>query len=171
MFSKQIALRNLTWNDRVYFYEWINDDEVIKYSLSLFQKLNTKQDIDHWFQSVLDDKKSISKAIVFENVLIGSAGISSLNKSNNNGEYFIFIGDKEKWGKGIGTYVTKEIIDFAFDEQKLNRLSLTVSDINTYAVKAYLSAGFIEEGRMRQACFRDGKYHDKVMMSIIKDDR
>ena len=53
----------------------------------------------------------------------------------------------------------------------LNRLSLTVSDINSYAVKAYLSAGFVEEGRMRQACFRDGKYHDKIIMSIIRDDR
>ena len=38
MNSKQIKLRNLEWEDRIPFYKWINDDEVIKYSLTVFQK-------------------------------------------------------------------------------------------------------------------------------------
>ena len=172
MNSKQIKLRNLEWEDRIPFYKWINDDEVIKYSLTVFQKIKTHDEIDDWFlHSVLNDKKSANKAIVFQDKLIGYAGIASLNKNNNSGEYFIFIGDKHSWGKGIGTDVTKIIVDLAFEELGLNRLSLTVSDINSYAVKAYLNAGFVEEGRMRQACFRDGKYHDKIIMSIIQNDR
>ncbi len=171
MLNKQIELHDLIWDDRNFFYKWINDDEVIKYSLSLFQKLKTNKEIDDWFRSVLDDKKSVSKAIIYNSKLIGYAGVASLNKTHNSGEYFILIGDKQSWGKGIGTYITKKIANFAFDELNLNRLSLTVSAINKYAVKAYLNAGFTKEGRMKQACLRDGHYHDKIIMSIIKDDR
>ncbi len=170
MLEKQITYRDLIWGDRIYFYNWINDKKVIKYSLSLFQKINKNDEIDKWFRSVINDKKSHCKAIIYKNNLIGYAGIASLNKVNNCGEYFILIGDKKAWGKGIGTYVTKYIIKIAFQQLLLNRLSLTVSDENIYALRAYKKAGFIEEGRMRQACFRDDQYHDKIMMSIIKDD-
>ena len=171
MFKESIVLRDLISNDRTAFYKWINDDEVVKYSLSLFQKIKTEKEIDTWFDSVLDDKKSVNKAVIFDNKIIGYAGISSISKINNSGEYFIMIGEKELHGKGIGTFVTKEIINIAFNDLNLNRLSLTVSSINDYAIKVYSKAGFVEEGVMRQACLRGSTYHDKIIMSIIREDR
>lgn len=171
MLDDQIKLCDLQWEDRVFFYRWIKDEEAIKYSLSLFQQLRTTEAIDDWFRSVLEDKKSINKGIIYRTELIGYAGVASLSQMNKSGEYFIFIGDKKSWGQGIGTYVTKKIADLAFSELNLNRLSLTVSEVNKAALKAYLKAGFVEEGRLRQACFRDGYYHDKVVMSILRSDR
>jgi RimJ/RimL family protein N-acetyltransferase len=167
----RIKLRDLTWEDRTFFYEWINDDDVIRYSISLFQKLKTNAEIDTWFRTMLDDDSSVNKGIVFNGKFVGYAGIVKLKNVHNSGEYFLFIGDKTVWGKGIGTQVTKEMITYAFEELKLHRLSLTISDINTFAVKAYKRAGFIEEGVMRDACLRDGTYHDKIMMAIINRDK
>ena len=83
---------------------------------------------------------------------------------------FIFIGDKSMWGKGIGCEVTKQILKIAFLEKGLNRLMLTVSEPNIGGVKAYQKAGFISEGKSRQACFRDGEFHDKLIMSILKEE-
>lgn len=102
--------------------------------------------------------------------MIGYAGICNISSSNKSGEYFIFIGDKSVWGKGIGSEVTKQILKIAFIEQGLNRLMLTVSEPNIGGVKAYQKAGFVSEGRYRQACFRDGKFHDKLIMSVLKED-
>lgn len=170
MTEKQITFRELKPEDISNFYNWINDEIAIKYSLSIFQTISTKEEIDGWFKTVLDDEKSFNQAIIYKNKLIGYAGISSISSINNCGEYFIFIGDKKVWGTGAGTYVTKEIIKTGFNKLLLNRISLTVSDENCYAVKAYKNAGFIEEGRMRQACYRNGHYHDKIIMSIIRDD-
>lgn len=168
--KQQITFRDLHHEDRINFYDWINDEIAVKYSLSVFQTISTEDEIDRWFQELLDDKKSFNRAILYNNKLIGYAGISSISRINNYGEYFIFIGDKQAWGAGAGSYVTKEIVSIGFNKLLLNRISLTVSDQNIYAIRAYKSAGFIEEGRMRQACFRDGYYHDKIMMSMIRDD-
>ena len=170
MLEINIIFRDLCNRDRIYFYNWINDESVIKYSLSVFQTISTEEEIDQWFDSLLEDQKTFQKAILYNGNMIGYAGISSISRLNNCGEYFIFIGDKEAWNSGIGSYVTKSIVKTGFEKLLLNRISLTVSDENIYAVKAYKKSGFIEEGRMRKACLRDGRYHDKIMMSVIAVD-
>ncbi|MDE5421032.1 GNAT family N-acetyltransferase [Ancylomarina sp. DW003] len=154
------------------FYDWLNDEDSIKYSLSAFQKINTKNEVDLWFHSVLENKNGLNLGIFLQGSkqLIGYAGICNISSSNKSGEYFIFIGDKSVWGKGIGSEVTKQILKIAFIEQGLNRLMLTVSEPNIGGVKAYQKAGFVSEGRYRQACFRDGKFHDKLIMSVLKED-
>ncbi|WP_321282548.1 GNAT family protein [Marinifilum fragile] len=37
-------------------------------------------------------------------------------------------------------------------------------------VKAYQRAGFKLEGRLRQACYRNGEFHDKLVMSVLKEE-
>ncbi|WP_216639010.1 GNAT family N-acetyltransferase [Flammeovirga sp. SJP92] len=152
------------------FYQWLNDPEVIRYSLSLFQKLNTEEEIDFWFKGVLRDTKTLSLGIYTDGKFVGYAGISNLSSVNKSGEYYIFIGDKSYWGKGVGTEVTKQIIQIAFEEKNLERLMLTVSVPNKGGVLAYQKAGFKKEGVLRNAALRDDQFHDKIIMSILKSE-
>lgn len=167
-----IKLRNLEKLDKEYFFLWLRDNEVIKYSLSVFQKMKSNSEISHWFDKLLLDNSSYNKAIVDDEnkKLIGYAGISQLNEINISGEYFIFIGDKSYHRKGIGSFVTKEIVKNGFKELGLNRIMLTVSAKNIGAIKAYTNANFKVEGIMRQAFYRDGEFHNKIIMSILRDE-
>jgi RimJ/RimL family protein N-acetyltransferase len=152
------------------FYPWIGDPDVIEYSLSAFQRLKTTQQIDQWFAATLRDEKSISLGIYLQqtNALIGYAGLTNLSATNHSGEYFILIGEKAYWGKGVGTAVTKQVLTLGFSEYHLNRIMLTVSELNLGGVKAYTNAGFVVEGRLRAACCRNGLFHDKIVMSVLK---
>lgn len=152
------------------FYKWINDEEVIKYSLSYFSRIKTIEEIDKWFIEMLNEKNSLNLGIYLKNSceLIGYAGISKISETNKSGEYFIFIGDKNYWGKGIGSDVTNKVIEIGFKNLDLNRIMLTVSEQNIGGLKAYKRAGFTIEGRLRQACLRNGAFHDKIVMSILK---
>ncbi len=167
-----IELRPLKRNDVSPFYKWINDDEVIKYSLSLFQNISTKNEIDEWFIALIENTNIANYGIFLKTSgeLIGYSGICDISKTNKSGEFYIFIGEKRMWGKGIGTIVTEQVLKIGFLEYKLNRIYLTVSEPNIGGIKAYKNAGFKLEGKLRQACFRDNKYHDKVIMSIIKSE-
>ena len=167
-----ITLRALSRKDVFPFYNWINDDEVIKYSLSLFDKINTKKEIENWFSELIYDKKNINLGIFLKstNELIGYAGICDISETNKSGEYYIFIGEKKLWGKGIGTEVTEQILRIGFIDYKLNRIMLTVSEPNIGGLKAYEKSGFKIEGRLREASFRDNKFHDKLIMSILKSE-
>jgi len=102
--------------------------------------------------------------------LIGYAGICNISNANRSGEYFIFIGDRQEWGKGIGSEVTRLTLRMGFEELGLHRIMLTVSEPNYAAIKAYEKAGFKLEGRMREACFRDNQFHDKLFMSVLEEE-
>ena len=134
--------------------------------------MKSDDEISAWFDMLLSDKSSYNKAIVdsTSQKLIGYAGITHLSKINLSGEYFIFIGDKSYHGKGVGTFITKEIVKGAFQKLGLNRIMLTVSEKNIGAIKAYTNANFKTEGAMRQAFYRDGKFHDKIVMAILKEE-
>ncbi|WP_348721652.1 GNAT family protein [Tenacibaculum sp. 190130A14a] len=112
-----IQLKPLLKEHVVPFYTWINDDEVIKYSLPLFLKIETKEEIDTWYAELLKDTELLNLGIFLEETdqLIGYAGICNISKLNKSGEYYIFIGEKSFWSKGIAKVVTKEIVHIGFN--------------------------------------------------------
>jgi RimJ/RimL family protein N-acetyltransferase len=152
------------------FYAWLRDADVIAYSLSVFQHLKTKEQIDQWFAATLAQANTLNLGIYLAdgNTLIGYAGLSGISLTNHAGEYFIFIGEKAQWGRGIGTAVTQQILHLGFTHYQLNRIMLTVSEGNTGGLKAYAKAGFVVEGRLREAACRHGVFHDKIVMSVLK---
>jgi len=154
------------------FYKWINDDDVIKYSLTLFLNISKKHEIDKWFTSLINNKTIANFGIFLETdgSLIGYAGICNFSKTNKSGEFYILIGEKNMWGKGIGALVAKKILVIGFEKHSLNRIFLTVSEPNIGGIKAYEKAGYKTEGKLREACFRDHQYHDKIIMAVLKSD-
>ena len=78
------------------------------------------------------------------------------------------IGEKSAWGKGLGTEVTRYVLDYAFDALNLNRVHLTVLATNPRAIAVYEKLGFEREGVMRQAQFKRGAYIDVVVMGKLR---
>jgi RimJ/RimL family protein N-acetyltransferase len=153
-----------------HFYAWLRNPEVIRYSLTAFQSLKTTEQIDQWFAATLQQANTLNLGVYWAetNALIGYAGLTGISATNQSAEYFIFIGEQAAWGKGIGTMVTRQVVDLGFTSYPLNRMMLTVSEENTGGLKAYTKAGFVVEGRLRQAACRQGVFHDKIVMSVLK---
>ena len=164
--------RSLKPSDVTHFKKWILDKEVIRYSVTKFHKISSESQIVEWFQTTLFDSKTFQLGMTdpVSKELIGYAGIASLNEVDGNGEYFILIGDKSHWGKGIASSVTKEIVRMGFQNLNLHRIFLTASSSNPGAISAYEKAGFVHEGRMREAFYRNNEYSDKVVMGILKSE-
>lgn len=165
-----IHLQPLRVDQAPIFHRWLRDPEVIAYSLSVFQELTTLPQVAEWLTRTLADPHSLNLGVYLADTheLIGYAGITGISQVNQAGEYFILLGEKRYWGRGIGTAVTKEVVTRGFQELGLNRIMLTVSEPNAGGVRAYQRAGFHLEGRLRQACFRHQAFHDKLVMSVLK---
>ena len=82
-----IKLARMQPEDGTCFYPWIGDPDVIRYSLSAFQTLQTPAQIDAWFMSTLQEQKSLNLGIYWQatNVLIGYAGLANLSAVNQSG--------------------------------------------------------------------------------------
>jgi len=72
--------------------------------------------------------------------------------------------------QGFGTKMFSLIKKYCFDYLNLNRLWLLVIDSNDAARDLYIKAGFVDEGRQRNAIYRDGVYHDYIMMSLLRSE-
>jgi RimJ/RimL family protein N-acetyltransferase len=93
-----------------------------------------------------------------------------INWKNRSAEVGIFIGDKRYWNQGYGRDAMVLMLRHAFYNLGLNRVSLRVYVTNPRAVHCYEKAGFVLEGRMRQAQFKDGKFIDVLLMSALASE-
>lgn len=170
--TERVQLRALDINDSAEFYTWSCDREVTQFSLSSYAYPQSKADIHSWLSGINDNQKCVSFGVccVETGKLIGYAGIASISALNRSGEYFILIGDKAYWGKGIGTDVTKLITDYGFNTLGLHRIELTAYVTNPSAIRAYEKAGYAHEGVKKQSGYRHGEFVDKVMMAVLAPD-
>ena len=75
---------------------------------------------------------------------------------------------RELRGQGYGRKVYRLLKKYCFDYLNMHRVWLAVLDTNEAGRRLYESEGFEVEGRYREAIFRDGKYHDYILMSILE---
>ncbi len=164
-----IIIKGLESDDMKERHLWLNDPEVTRYFTNLGSIPLSKTDLEKWYEHISQKK---SQELHFsictkESQHIGGAQIKSIDWKNRNAEMGIFIGDKNEWGKGYGTDAAKSLIRFGFYELNLHRLWLRVDSENLAALKCYQKAGFLQEGIFREEVFRNGCFHDTIVMSIL----
>lgn len=170
--GEKVFLRSLELTDLESFWAWFADREVVKYSLGTWLLPWSKDETERWLKQTLQDKATLTLGVVEKESarLIGYAGITSISHVNRSGEYYILLGEKSRWGQGYGTEVTRLMVRYGFTSLNLHRIMLTVSALNLGCIKAYARAGFQQEGVLRQASYRDGTYHDKIIMAILRPE-
>lgn len=101
---------------------------------------------------------------------IGTIQLYDINRQDGNCMLGIRIGSKEHQGKGLGAEAIQLLVDYAFKDLKLKRVSLKVYEYNENAIKCYLKTGFEIEGHLRKSAKIEGIYYDEVLMSIISQE-
>jgi len=174
----RVRLRRIERADLPRFVGWLNDPEVRQhlawvYPLSLVQE-------DAWFE---EQQKAEPAAQPFaiearqergegepEWALVGATGLHVVDWRNRWAELAIFLGDKSRWGDGLGTEATRLLVRWAFDTLNLNRVFLRVYADNARAIRCYEKVGFKSEGRLRQDRFQDGRYVDTLLMGLLREE-
>ena len=171
LLGDRIRLREIEREDLPNFVKWFNDPEVRRYLL--FSNPMSMAKEKDWFESYLKGEDLILGIECQQNgkwTLIGNVGIHRTNWQHSFTNLGIVIGEKEFWGRGLGTDAIRTIVVHIFNELNLNRVALEVFDFNSRAIKCYEKAGFVHEGIMRQAQFTNGVYCDIHMMAILRED-
>lgn len=109
-------------------------------------------------------------AIEVDNTFIGRCGLFNPNETARTIELGIGIGDKSYWGKGYGREAVGLLLHYAFVYLNYRRVWLWVHADNERAIRSYRACGFVEEGRLRQHMFSNGRYVDVVYMGILRSE-
>ena len=100
--------------------------------------------------------------------MIGNCSFMDVDHTARSAEVGLFIGDKSCWNQGYGTEVMRLLLRTGFGTLNLNRIFLRVDEDNKGGIRAYEKAGFVHEGLLRQAIYREQQYHDMLIMSVLR---
>jgi len=76
----------------------------------------------------------------------------------------------ESWGKGYMQEALRPLIQFGFDELKLNRIEADVDPENFPSIKTLERFGFQREGFLRERWIVNGVKADTVLMGLLLSD-
>jgi RimJ/RimL family protein N-acetyltransferase len=172
--GKRVRLRAIEREDIPTFVRWLNDREVTQYLLvnSPFSKAMEEQ----WFEGQLKRPPHEGQVLAIEAKIgkdwlhIGNTGIHQVDPVNRTGEFGILIGEKAYWNQGYGGEATRLALKHGFDDLNLHRIFLRVYSTNSRAIACYKGAGFVQEGVLREAIYKNGVYIDEIIMGILKPE-
>lgn len=150
------------------YVSWLNDKEMSTIILSA-ETTTTLEECKEYATEMIQSNNNHFFAMVAHdtNEHIGNFRLGPHDRHNNRIQLGMMIGNKEYWGKGIGTEVVRLGLEFAFRNLKVHKVFLDVREDNRGAIKIYEKNGFFHEGILKEHVFKNERYYDLVLMSAI----
>ena len=165
----KIILREQRAEDAKFFAHWFNQPKV------MFQC---------GFTETTDEEKERTNILVnhkredalwftitdLEGNIIGETGLLRMFPAWHCTDLSIIIPDPKKQHQGYGSEAIKIILNLAFNQYEMNRVSIGVVALNANALSFYKKIGFKQEGLQEQGYYYEGQYSDFVMMRILRSE-
>lgn len=167
--GRAVRLRPIAAADLDSIHRWHNDpdlrDQVLGHPFPVGRPV-----VERWFASLETGPGSTKVVFAVEDLASGHAvGLAQLHRIDwiDRTSFFGFqLGDPEVRGRGLGKEAMQLLIGFAFQRLNLRKLLCDVVASNDAALGLYKGLGFVEEGRMRRQVYRQGAYHDVLLLAL-----
>ncbi len=164
----EISIRCFEREDIPKKVEWINNIENNRY---LHYDIPLRVDkTEMWFDKNVGRTDRYDAVILADGKAVGLIGLLSIDNSNHKAEYYVMIGERAYLRKGIAAKASKLLLNYAFNELALNRVYLYTESGNISAMKSYERIGFKREGLIKKDIFSKGRYVDRYIYGITKND-
>ncbi len=168
----RISLREVLLTDvNANYHRWMNDPEVTRYLESRFYP-NSVEGLRDYVSHKLGDRDNIFLAIILKDGErhIGNIKLGPINWIHRFADVGILIGEKDCWRKGYATEAILLITDYAFKTLNLHHLTAGCYAANVGSTKAFIKAGWQQEGVQHNHFFCGETYMDAIMLGITRAD-
>ncbi len=167
--GQKVTLRPPAEGDPPRFAAWLADPEVTRYLGGGLGAFSVEQE-EMYFKAMAESKDDVLWVIEAEGRAIGSTRIAQIDWHNGHGHTGTFIGDKSAWRKGYGSETMALRTEYAFRQLNLHKLSTGAFMENEPSKHALLKAGYREVGIERQHFWRDGRWHDRWLAEVLREE-
>jgi RimJ/RimL family protein N-acetyltransferase len=153
-------------------------DDVPVYAAQLADR-----DVSLWLDDICQRPLTLQQveAFVFQNIwcrwaiecdgsFAGLAGLEPTQVRGDTARFFIVVGRRELWRRGLGTTVLGKVVHEAFHTLGLRRVVSDYLEPNLASAVIHRRNGFTEEGRIRQDAWRSGRWVDRILLSMLRDE-
>ena len=129
----------------------------------------TDDEVDAWADHLAAKAAlgAVCWAVESDGELVGAAFLLDVREAGRKARLAIGMYAPEFVGRGLGTEAIRLVLRHAFGTLGMHRVDLKVLDFNDRAIAAYRACGFVEEGRERESCWVEGRWHDDVVMGVL----
>jgi [ribosomal protein S5]-alanine N-acetyltransferase len=175
IYTDRLLLRNFIQSDALSIYEIFSNDSVTKfYDIDSFTQHEQAENFVNARISLNEEfgKRAFRWAICIKsepNVVIGSCGFHSINKSFSSIEIGYEL-NQAFWGKNIAYEAVEAMLNYCFKNNfpfSINRVSATTNLDSVKSIKLLNKLGFTEEGVLRQYGYWKNKFHDVRLFSLL----
>jgi RimJ/RimL family protein N-acetyltransferase len=166
----RVRLRSLSSSDLPVLRSYINDPDVLEHA-NAYRPISDLQQ-DAWWRAVMTDSSVYWFGIeeLARTALVGTCCLVDVDWIARLAELRVRIGDKEAWGRSLGSEACGLLVRFGFEHLGLERIWLRVFARNARALKVYEKLGFVVEGRLRRAWHLRGVTDDVIVMGLLRDE-
>ncbi|MFJ6836948.1 GNAT family N-acetyltransferase [Streptomyces sp. NPDC091209] len=116
-----------------------------------------------------DDDRDDFLVLLPDGTPIGHIALSCQNMTDGTAEVELMLDPRHR-GHGHGTDALDALVDLAFGELPLYRLTAETHTVNAPALAVLAKSGFVREGVSRAACLHRGRRHDVAVFSLLRPE-
>lgn len=121
-----------------------------------------------WHRYVTQELSSPTSWVIdVDGELAGVANLHHVSERDRNAMFAVGMLSPRFLGRGLGSDAMRTVLDYAFGELALHRVWLRVLEFNDAAIACYRACGFVEEGRQRESCLVNGRWHDDLFFGLL----
>jgi RimJ/RimL family protein N-acetyltransferase len=166
--GKKVILRPVEEKDLNLLAQWRNDPQNRQFFFTHF--LINPGGQKKWYESMLaNPNKVMYMADTLEGKTVGSIGLDKIDWHNQECEGGPIIFAPNERSFGYAEEAIELMIRHAFDDLNLHRIYIYCYTFNK-VVELVKWFGFKEEGVLRQAVFAQGKFHDKIIVALLREE-
>lgn len=165
-----VTLRPIEYEDLEFIRGLINDPDMEK-TITGWSWPISKKDEEQWYTNFHNSDRFIRFIIETEcKNIVGFTGLKDIDWKNGKVVSGGIRISKNFQSKGIATDAYATLIKYAFEELRLHRIESSAFEDNIASLKFLEKLGYVREGLLRECIFKAGKFHNVVVLGLLKED-
>ena len=162
------TLRPWRVGDEASLARFANNRNVSRNLRDIFPYPYTPADATAWIERVKDESPTQNFAIVVDGSAVGGISIRlGEDVYRRSAEVGYWLGEPF-WSRGIASEALRAVTDHAFATFDVTRLEAGVFGWNPASARVLEKAGYVLEGRLRNAVVKDGRMGDRLIYGLLR---
>ncbi|MEV5172431.1 GNAT family protein [Streptomyces flaveolus] len=165
--AKSLGLAALDIDDAELMHSW-RSDPVAAHQIGIWPRSLTavRERIE---RDIEDDDRDDFLVLLPGGTPVGYVALTSQNVVDGTAEVELMLAAQQR-GHGHGTAALDAVVDLAFGELPMYRLTARTHTDNAPALAVLAKSGFTQEGISRAACLHRGRRHDLAVFSLLRPE-
>lgn len=171
METLHLNIRDTVFEDCKIFADWEKDPAVTEF-FTMNEDRNYEEVVTEFIESRKDESTHFfTITLKPELTPIGRVSFTRIDRHYDSLDITrIYIADPALRNRGYGEEALRALLQYAFLNLHMERVTLDHFIKNKGAAHLYAKVGFVDEGVMRNAGKKNGKYYDLALMSMTRSE-